>query len=108
MNILEDKQKMNILRKIFKTSKIPSIIDPLIGKTVIHFKTHGCMGTIHEFDYIGTIIDTTYPDDQKFYIVKILKDRGGELRDENVKNTIANVYALSLQDLGGDFLIAYD
>lgn len=102
---------MNILRKIFKRVNTPAIIDPLMGKTVIHFETNGCMGQIHEFDYIGAIIGTSYPrlaDGKKFYVVKILKDRGGELRDENTKDTTREVPSWYLQDLGGDFLIAYD
>ncbi len=102
---------MNILRKIFKRTKAPALIDPLMGKTVIHFETHGCMGTTHEFDYIGTIVDTTYPrfcDGKKFYVVKVLKDKRGELRDNNRKDETRTVPYWYLQDLGGDFLIAYD
>lgn len=102
---------MKLLRKIFKNTKAPAIVDPLMGKTVVHFETHGCMGNIHEFDYIGTIVDTTYPkhcDGKKFYVVKVLKDRGGEKRDDSVKDEFRNVPSWYLQDLGGDFLIAYD
>ena len=102
---------MNILRKIFKRVNAPAVIDPLMGKTVIHFTTHGCQATIHEFDYIGIIIDTTYPrycDGKKFYVVKVLKDRGGELRDNNTKDKTNTIPSWYLQDLGVDFLIAYD
>jgi hypothetical protein len=102
---------MNFLKKIFKSTKAPAIIDPLMGKTVIHFTTHGCQATIHEFDYIGKIVDTVYPrycDGKKFYKVEILKGPGGEKRDGNLKENYATVPSWYLQDLGGDFLIAYD
>lgn len=61
---------------------MPKIIDPLIGKTVINFITHGCQGEIHEFNYIGKIVDVdnNYGDwyyNQKYYKVQILKDTLG-------------------------------
>lgn len=106
---------MNVLKKLFKDKPLPVILDPLIGKTVIHFTTHGCQATIHEFDYIGKIIDVVYKEDsmntkRKLYVVEILKDTHGEKRDNNLKNTSASARIPSwyLQDLGGDFLIAYD
>lgn len=83
-----------------------------INKTVIHFTTHGCMGTVHEFDWIGKIVDITYPkhcDGKLFYKVQILKDRtGGELRNNNLKNEFENIPSWYLQDLGGDFFVVYD
>lgn len=91
--------------------RITAIIDPLIGQTIIAFTTHGCMGSIHEFDYIGTIVDTTYPrlcDGKKFYRVKVLKDRRGELRDGNLQDEFREVASWYLQDLGGNFYIVYN
>jgi hypothetical protein len=100
---------MNFLRKIFKGINVPSAIDPLMGKTVIHFTTHGCMATIHEFDYIGTIVNSSIKEGRyKMYQVKVLKDKNGELRDNNVKDELRAIPSWYLQDLGGDFLIAYD
>lgn len=108
---------MKLLSKIFKNKKVPAVIDPLMGKTVIHFTTHGCMATIHEFDYIGKIVDSFIKEDKmvmnlvsrhKFYKVKVLKDRRGEARDNGVEDEFRDVPSWYLQDLGGDFLIAYD
>lgn len=82
-----------------------------MNKTVIHFTTHGCMAQIHEFDWIGKIVGTEYPthcDGKMFYKVKVLKDQRGESRDNNVKNEFELVPSWYLQDLGGDFYIAYD
>lgn len=39
-------------------NKFKNIIDQYIGKTVISFTTHGCMAHIHEFNYVGTIINS--------------------------------------------------
>lgn len=102
---------MNLFKKIFQRAKVPAAVDPLMGKTVIHFTTHGCMGTEHEFDYIGKIADTVYPEHcagNKFYKVEILKDKRGEKRDGDLISEHGNVPSWYLQDLGGDFLIAYD
>lgn len=108
---------MNFLTKIFKKVNVLSIVDPLIGKTVIHFTTHGCMANIHEFDYIGKIVDSFVKEQEmvmnlvsrhKFYKIKILKDKGGEARDKNVNDEYRDIPSWYLQDLGGDFLIAYD
>ncbi len=102
---------MNKLRTIFKRKKVPSVIDPLMGKTVIHFTTHGCQATINNFDYIGKIVGTVYPEHcqgHKFYKVEILKSQYGEKRDGNLTELYAQVPSQYLQDLGGDFLIAYD
>ena len=116
---------MNILRKLFgktksielsaeriakKLAEATKIVDPMIGKTVIHFTTHGCMATIHEFDYIGVIVDSAYPeqfDGKMVYVVDVLKSSRGEKRDgvEHKRVTVASWY---LQNLGGDFYIAYD
>lgn len=81
------------------------------GKTVIHFTTHGCMGTEHEFDYIGTIVGKVYPpigDGKLFYKIKVLKSKKWELRDHPDKPEYESVASWYLQDLGGDFYIAYD
>ena len=101
---------MKLLRKIFKNAKVPSVIDPLMGKTVIHFTTHGCMATIHEFDYIGKIVDVEYKEDDRYkmYKVEVLKNNEGERRDNNLITLYEHVPSWYLQDLGGDFLIAYD
>ncbi len=56
------------------------ILDKNIGKTVIRFSTHGCMGQVDEFDYLGTIKDIVYHDEHKFYKVEILKHGGCEKR----------------------------
>jgi hypothetical protein len=89
--------------------KLKKLIDPYIGKTVIRFTTHGCMAQIHEFDYIGTIVDFKINSaGLKLYIVDILKCGSLEKRDGNLKSeqeTIAHHY---LQNIGGKFLIAYD
>ena len=83
------------------------------GRTVIHFTSHGCMGNIHEFDWIGIVVGTSYPfsDDKMFYKVKILKNnKGYELR--NIKNNTEILYeevpSWYLQKLGGDFFCVYD
>ena len=91
--------------------RVANKLDPFIGKTVIHFTTHGCMATEHEFDYIGTIIEAErhLTNGQKMYAVKILKDcHGGELRNNNLLRFYESVPSWYLQSLGGDFYIAYD
>ena len=93
--------------------KIKELIDPKIGKTVIHFTTHGCMATIHEFDYIGKIIGIESHKDfsgGKFlYVVKVLKDRhGGEKRNNNLEREYEQVPSWYLKNIGGDFYIVYD
>lgn len=82
-----------------------------MNKTVIHFTTHGCMGTDHRFDWIGKIVGITYPkhcQGSMFYKVKVLKDQSGESRDNRVINEFEEVPSWYLQNLGGDFYIAYD
>jgi len=100
---------MNLLN-LFRKAK--EVTDPMMGKTVIHFTTHGCQATIHEFHYIGKIVGTTYPkfcDGLKFYTVDVLTDRSGEKRDNRViLKEFEEVPAHYLQSLGGDFYIAYD
>lgn len=89
--------------------KAKEVLDPLMGKTVIHFTTHGCMATEHEFDYIGTIVGTAYPaGDRKFYKVKVLKDKYGELRNNPKEINIRLAPVWYLQSLGADFYIYYD
>lgn len=64
---------------IFRKTK--ELVDPMIGKTVIHFTTHGCMAQIEEFDYIGEIVGICYPkhfQGSMFYEVKVLKGGNGE------------------------------
>lgn len=84
------------------------------GKTVIHFVSHGCMGQIHEFDWIGVIVGTTYPkfcDGKMYYKVKVLKNKNGyELRDIKISDQTIykEVPSWYLQDLGGDFYCVYD
>lgn len=97
---------MNILKSLQKA------IDPKIGKTVIHFTTHGCMGQIHEFDFIGKIVDVDFIQNygshgpKKFYKVEVLKSPKGEKRDGVTESKL--VPSWYLQNLGGDFYIAYD
>ncbi len=81
------------------------------GKTVIHFTTHGCMGNIHEFNYIGVITGITYPrlcNGSMFYKIKVLKNKESELRDDLSNVKYEKINHSSLQKLGGDFYIAYD
>jgi len=83
----------------------------MIGKTVIRFTTHGCMATIHEFDYIGIIVGCEYPihcDGKMYYKIKVLKSKEGELRDNPEDVTFERIPSWYLQNLGGDFYIAYD
>jgi len=85
--------------------------DPKIGKTVIHFTTHGCMGQIDEFDYIGTIVGVTYPKNcsgKKFYKVEVLKCKSREKRNGNLERQYEEIPSWYLQDIGGDFFISYD
>ena len=83
----------------------------MLGKTVIHFISHGCMATIHEFDYIGIIVERAYPEHcngKMYYRVKVLKDKSGyELRDSK-EERFREVPSWYLQNLGGDFYIVYD
>ncbi len=96
---------MTILHKLFKKS---IKLDINIGKTVLHFTTHGCMGTIHEFDYVGIITDVVteqgYPV-TKTYTINILKSSQGEKRD-GIKIT-RKLTNWQIQDIGG-VLIGYD
>lgn len=84
------------------------------GKTIIHFKQHGCMASTHEFDWIGVIIGVTYPiycGGKMFYKVKVLKNKKGyELRDVKSDDEIIyeEVPSWYLQNLGGDFYCFYD
>lgn len=84
------------------------------GRTVVHFKSHGCIGHIHDFNWIGIIVGTTYPkscDGKMFYKVKVLKNKNGyELRDIKNDNEIIyqEVPSWYLQNLGGDFFCVYD
>lgn len=81
------------------------LIDPMIGKTVIHFSTHGCMAQIEEFDYIGEIVDTTYPrycDGKKFYKVSVFK------KGNNSEREFEEVPSWYLQKIGGNIYVAYD
>lgn len=95
----------------FFKKKLSKIIDPMIGKTVIHFTTHGCMATIHEFDFIGTVVDVVHPEhcrNEKFYKVQVLKSKHGEKRDGNIEREYESVASWYLQNIGGDFYVAYD
>jgi hypothetical protein len=81
---------MNILTKLFKKAVE---LDTNIGKTIICFSTHGCQGTIHEFEYIGVITDIEYSKSVhssinvtgKIYIVSVIKSKSGEKRDGLMK-----------------------
>ncbi|MES2428290.1 MAG: hypothetical protein V4560_15020 [Bacteroidota bacterium] len=91
--------------------KAKAVVDPMIGQTIIHFTTHGCQATEHEFDYIGKIVGTTYPrlcQGKMFYKVEVLKDRCGEKRDERVIKEFQEVPSWYLQNIGANFYIAYD
>ena len=85
--------------------------DPLIGKTVIHFTTHGCQAQIHEFDYIGKIIEPAYPLEDKtkmFYKVEVLKCGSAEKRDKNLPFYFTDVPAWYLQQISENIYVAYD
>ena len=89
--------------------KAKEVLDPLMGKTVIHFTTHGCMATEHEFNCIGTIIGTEYLGTNKLYRVKVLKNKyGQEARNYTEPLPEFMVPSWYLQSLGADFYIAYD
>lgn len=99
------------MKNIFK--RLSKIVDPMIGKTVIRFTTHGCQAQIHEFSFIGTIVDTVYHQDGfnrdlKFYKVEVLKSPAGEKRDNMLKREFEEVAAWYLQNIGGDFYVCYD
>ncbi len=83
-------------------------LDPVIGSTVTHFITHGCMAEIHKFDYIGVIKDIQYKDEHKFYKVEIIKNKEGYyMSDINlIRKTklIASWYLIKK----GNFYIVYD
>ena len=50
-------------------------IDPFIGKTVVRFTTHGCMGQDQEFSYVGTIVGSKVSwQGYKEYILEAYKD----------------------------------
>lgn len=67
------------------------------------------MAQTQEFDYIGTIIGSyKRPDGSLIYKVEVLKQGSLEKRDGNLKSLLAHVPSWYLQDIGGDFLVAYD
>lgn len=82
--------------------------DENVGKTVIRFITHGCMGHIDEFDYIGKITGIVYHKDKKFYKVEVLKQKSYEKGNGWIEDKFAEVPSWYLQNIGGDFLICYD
>jgi hypothetical protein len=87
------------------------IVDPMIGKTVIRFTTHGCQAQIHEFDYIGKIIEPAYPlkdKTKKFYKVEVLKCGSTEKRDKNLPFDFIEVASWYLQKLDENIFVAYD
>lgn len=88
-------------------------IDHNIGKTVIKFKCDGCMGHIHNFEFIGTIIEkiesTDNIKDIFYYLVRIEKDNTGfELRNDPKNEKIEKIPSWYLQKLEGDYFIIYD
>jgi spore coat polysaccharide biosynthesis protein SpsF (cytidylyltransferase family) len=90
-------------------NKFKKLVDPYVGKTVIRFTTHGCMAQIHQFDYIGTIVDFKRNDSGlKLYIVEVLKCGSLEKRDRNLKSEQETIASHYLQNIGGNFLVAYD
>lgn len=83
----------------------------MIGKTVIHFTTHGCMGQDHQFYYFGKIIEPCYPTNDKslkYYKIEVLKYQSTEKRDGNLKFDFINVPAWYLQKLDENIFVAYD
>jgi hypothetical protein len=91
---------MNFFRRIFR-----QVTDSNIGKTVVRFRTRGCMAQDHEFDYIGKIL---FLDAGGAYVVEVLKSGSFEKRDGNLKYEYERVFPSYLQNIGGDFLVAYD
>lgn len=95
--------------KLFR--KIQEAIDPMIGKTVMKVITHGCMATINEFDFIGTIVGISYPirdSSSKFYKVEVLKSKSGEKRDKNLDREYEEVPSWYCQKLSDKLYIVYD
>ena len=83
----------------------------MIGKTVIHFTTHGCMAHIDEFDYVGKIVEPTYPkncDGKKFYKVEILKAGSTEKRNNDLQQEYVEIASWYLQKLNENIFVAYD
>jgi hypothetical protein len=93
---------------IFKI--LEKFADPMIGKTVVHFTTHGCQAQIHEFDYLGTIMDITYPKEKakKFYKVEVLKYGSAEKRNGNLPFEFIEVPSWYLQKFSENIYVAYD
>lgn len=96
---------MNIIRWFLEKMFLKGIEGSMVGKTVIHFTSHGCMGTNDEFDYIGVIIDIKTIRDKLYYEVDLLKNKTGEKRDGLEKTELIPCWYL--QNMG-NFYIAYD
>lgn len=86
---------------------IENVVDPNIGKTIVHFISHGCMAEQHEFDYIGTIVEVTTRKNcgnLKFYKVEVWKKGSSE----SIERQYEYVAAHYIQNIGGGALVAYD
>ena len=90
--------------------RFKKLIDPKIGKSVIHFTTHGCQAQIHEFYYFGTIVDVSYPHNNnlKYYKVEVLKHGPNEKRDGNLSFDFIDVPSWYLQKFNENIFVAYD
>lgn len=106
-----------IILRFNRQTVLGKLVDPMIGQTVVHFVTHGCMGTEHEFNYIGIIVDSEPTEDNiyikghgigVYYKVRALKDQGGESRNKDgCKREFYSVPSWYIQNLGGMY-VAYD
>lgn len=95
--------------------KIKKTLDSKLGKTIIQFRCDGCMAHIHNFEFIGTIVERLEPlkdvncKDNYNYRVRIEKDNTGyEFRSNPDKPKYRNVPAWYLQRLEGDYYVIYD
>jgi len=79
--------------------------DPHLGKIVMKYTSHGCMGEIEEFDFMGiidSVIGLNAHDNLNYYNVKILKDRTGyELSDDPQDVKHRSVPSWYLRELSG-------
>lgn len=102
------------MKKIFQKIKGNAKLFYLKNKTVIKFECSGCMAHIHDFKWIGEIVDFNYPrlaDGEMFYKVKVFKDNNGyELRSlkEGEEIRFENIPSWYLQKISNDLYFIYD
>jgi len=83
----------------------------MYGKTVTHYTTHGCMATIHEFNYCGVIVGITYPrfgNGNMCYKIKVFKNKNGYILNKANKPILyEEIPSWHLRKLYGIY-VAYD